>query len=71
MILIADKTGERADSALARLCPDLTRSAAQKLLDSGAVTCNGKALCYGRHGGAQYHGSFSDDRNCIPCTRRI
>lgn len=44
MILIADKTGERADSALARLCPDLTRSAAQKLLDSGAVTCNGKAL---------------------------
>ena len=44
MILIADKSGERADAALARLCPDLTRSAAQKLLDSGAVTCNGKAL---------------------------
>ena len=44
MILIADKSGERADAALARLYPDLTRSAAQKLLDSGAVTCNGKAL---------------------------
>ena len=44
MILTADKTGERADAALARLCPDLTRSAAQKLLDSGAVTCNGKSL---------------------------
>ena len=44
MILIADKSGERADAALARLCPDLTRSAAQKLLDSGAVTCNDKAL---------------------------
>ena len=44
MILIADKSGERADAALARLCPDLTRSAAQKLLDSGAVICNGKAL---------------------------
>jgi len=44
MILTADKTGERADAALARLCPDLTRSAAQKLLESGAVTCGGKAL---------------------------
>ena len=44
MILLADKTGERADAALARLCPDLTRSAAQKLLESGQVTRNGKAL---------------------------
>ena len=44
MILTADKSGERADAALARLCPDLTRSAAQKLLESGAVTCGGKAL---------------------------
>ena len=44
MILLADKTGERADAALARLCPDLTRSAAQKLLDAGAVTCRGVAL---------------------------
>ena len=32
MILTADRTGERADAALARLCPELTRSAAQKLL---------------------------------------
>ena len=44
MILTADKSGERADAALARLCPDLTRSAAQKLLESGAVTRNGKPL---------------------------
>ena len=44
MILLADKTGERADAALARLCPDLTRSAAQKLLESGQVTRDGKAL---------------------------
>ena len=44
MILLADKTGERADAALARLCPDLTRSAAQKLLESGMVTCGGKTL---------------------------
>ena len=44
MILLADKTGERADAALARLCPDLTRSAAQKLLESGQVTCGGKVL---------------------------
>ena len=44
MILIADRTGERADAALARFCPDLTRSAAQKLLENGLVTCRGKAL---------------------------
>ena len=44
MILTADKSGERADAALARLCPDLTRSAAQKLLESGAVTCDGRIL---------------------------
>ena len=44
MILTADKTGERADAALARLCPDLTRSAAQKLLESGAVTVDGRPL---------------------------
>ena len=44
MILLADKNGERADAALARLCPELTRSAAQKLLESGQVTCGGKVL---------------------------
>ncbi len=44
MILLADKSGERADAALARLCPELTRSAAQKLLESGQVTCGGKIL---------------------------
>ena len=44
MILLADRTGERADAALARLCPELTRSAAQKLLDTGMVTCRGRAL---------------------------
>ncbi len=44
MILLVDRTGERADAALARLCPELTRSAAQKLLEAGQVTCRGKAL---------------------------
>ena len=39
MILLADKTGERADAALARLCPELTRSAAQKLLEAGQPPC--------------------------------
>lgn len=43
MTLLADKTGERADAALARL-GDLTRSAAQKLLEAGLVTCNGRIL---------------------------
>lgn len=44
MLLIADKAGERADAALARLCPELSRSAAQKLLEGGAVTRNGLPL---------------------------
>jgi 23S rRNA pseudouridine1911/1915/1917 synthase len=33
--LTADRAGERADALLARLVPDLTRSAAQKLLERG------------------------------------
>ncbi|MBQ9968108.1 MAG: RluA family pseudouridine synthase [Oscillospiraceae bacterium] len=44
MLLTLDKSGERADAALARLCPALTRSAAQKLLEQGAVLCGGRAL---------------------------
>lgn len=44
MILLADRSGERADSALARLCPDLSRSMAQKLLEEGQVTCRGRIL---------------------------
>ncbi len=44
MILIADRTGERADAALARLYPELSRSAAQKLLEHGLVTCGGIPL---------------------------
>ncbi len=41
MILIADTAAERLDAFLAR-CTELTRSAAQKLIDSGAVLKNGK-----------------------------
>ena len=43
MILYADLPGERLDAFLARCVPGLTRSAAQKLLEDGCVTCNGKA----------------------------
>ncbi|WP_297197100.1 RluA family pseudouridine synthase [uncultured Flavonifractor sp.] len=39
--LTADRPGERADQFLARMLPELTRSAAQKLLEEGAVTLNG------------------------------
>ena len=42
--LIADLAGERADALLARLMPDLTRSAAQRLLEQGAVTMGGKPV---------------------------
>lgn len=44
MILTADLAGERADAALARLCPELSRSAAQKLLENGSVIRNGKPV---------------------------
>jgi len=42
MILIADIPGERLDAFLARTCEGMTRSAAQRLLEDGCVTRNGK-----------------------------
>jgi len=42
-ILTADRDGERMDAFVARSA-DLTRSAAQKLLEEGRVTCAGKPL---------------------------
>lgn len=44
MILIADRDGERADQAIARLSEHLTRSAVQRLLDSEKVFCAGRKL---------------------------
>ena len=37
----AEKTGERIDALLPHIVPDLTRSAAQKLVENGAVLVNG------------------------------
>ncbi len=42
MILYADIPGERLDAFLARQAEGLSRSAAQKLIEEGAVTRNGK-----------------------------
>ena len=42
MILRADLPGERLDAFLARSVPELTRSAAQKLIEEGCVLRNGK-----------------------------
>ena len=42
--LTADQLGERADAFLARSVPDLTRSAAQKLLEEGMATRKGAPL---------------------------
>ena len=42
MILYADIPGERLDAFLARCIPDLSRSAAQKLIEEGCVKRNGK-----------------------------
>ena len=44
LTLTADRAGERADAFLARLVPDLTRSAAQRLLEEGAVTLGGRPV---------------------------
>ena len=44
LTLRADRPGERADALLARLIPDLTRSAAQKLLERGVVTLEGRPV---------------------------
>lgn len=41
--LTADREGERLDAFLARSVPNLTRSAAQRLLERGAVTLRGRA----------------------------
>ena len=42
MIFVADISGERLDAFLARTTPDLTRSAAQRLIEEGYVNRNGK-----------------------------
>ena len=42
MILIADISGERLDAFVARTAEGLTRSAAQRLIEDGCVTRNGK-----------------------------
>lgn len=42
--LTADREGERADALLSRLVPDLTRSGAQRLLERGAVTSEGRPV---------------------------
>lgn len=44
LTLIADRPGERADALVCRLVPDLTRSAAQRLLERGAVTSAGRPV---------------------------
>ena len=40
----AEQAGERIDALLPRIAPELTRSAAQKLLEGGAVLVNGRAV---------------------------
>ncbi len=44
MTLYADIPGERLDAFVARTTPGLTRSAAQRLLEDGCVTVNGKPV---------------------------
>ena len=39
--ITAEESGERIDALLARLVPELTRSAAQRLLEEGLVTLGG------------------------------
>ena len=44
LTLRADRSGERADQLLARQIEGLTRSAAQRLLAQGRVSCRGAVL---------------------------
>ena len=44
MRLELDQTGERLDAAIARLVPELSRSQAQRLLEEGLVTFEGRVL---------------------------
>ena len=44
LLLTADRAGERADQFLARAVEGLTRSAAQRLLEQGLATADGRAL---------------------------
>lgn len=44
LFVTAQESGERLDALLAYTLPDLTRSAAQRLIDAGAVTLGGAAL---------------------------
>ena len=44
LTLTADRAGERVDALLSRLVPELTRSAAQRLLERGGVTLDGKPV---------------------------
>ena len=41
MQVVAENSGERVDVFLARMLPELTRSAVARLLEQNAVTCNG------------------------------
>lgn len=44
MLLTLDRAGERMDAAVARLAPQLSRSAVQKLIEDGRVTADGKPV---------------------------
>ncbi len=43
-MLQAEQTGQRVDLFLSQAVPELTRSAVQRLIEQGLVTCNGKPV---------------------------
>ena len=44
MTIVLPNSAERMDVALAQLIPDMSRSSIQKILEDGAVTCDGKIV---------------------------
>lgn len=44
---IVDTSGARLDKYVSEVCPDLTRSQAEKLIDQGDITVNGKTVKHG------------------------
>ena len=64
--LTAETTGERIDVFLARNCPELTRSAVQRLLEGGCVTSGGRTVKKNEKTNTVYESA--DGNRCLhPC----
>ena len=68
--LIADRAGERADAFLSRSVPDLTRSAAQKLLETTELSIGTVAEQTGFASAAHFRRVFRETMGTGPLQYR-